>query len=409
MPAASGTVSSARTLSTTAAATVACVCPPFLLGAMAVQVRGDLGFSEAGTGLGVAGFFLFGAVLSAPMGRLAEQAGGGRALRWAVLWAVAAQLLVAVAAHSLAVLILLLAFAGGANALGQPAANLVIAREVPPHRQGIGFAVKQSGIPFATFLGGLAVPAIALTAGWRWTFVCAAALALVVAAAVPVRVSEAAGPAQRRRAADGSGADRPEGRVPMRIMAVLALGVALGASAAGSLGAFLVSASVDAGMSEGTAGLALTLGSGLGIAVRLWAGMRADRRAGGHLRTVVTMLTLGSFGYLLFAAGRPGLILAGLPLAFGAGWAWPGLFNLAIVLANPASPAAATGVTQTGTYLGAVAGPLLFGFVAEHLSYGWSWTLAAVMSWMAAAAVRAGRGMLRRSRLTAAPLPPLPA
>jgi len=194
-------------------------------------------------------------------------------------------------------------------------------------------------------------------------------------------------------------------------MAVLALGVALGASAAGSLGAFLVSASVDAGMSEGTAGLALTLGSALGIAVRLWAGMRADRRAGGHLRWVVTMLTLGSFGYLLFAAGRPGLILAGLPLAFGAGWAWPGLFNLAVVLANPGSPAAATGITQTGTYLGAVAGPLAFGFLAEHVSFTVAWLVAAAAAAGASVAIWAGRAMLRRTSLAgvADPLPPVPA
>ena len=70
-------------------------------------------------------------------------------------------------------------------------------------------------------------------------------------------------------------------------------------------------------------------------------------------------------------------MLAGVPLAFGAGWAWPGLFNLAVVLANPASPGAATGITQTGTYMGAVLGPLLFGFLAEHLSFGWSWVVAA--------------------------------
>ena len=54
------------------------------------------------------------------------------------------------------------------------------------------------------------------------------------------------------------------------------------------------------------------------------------------------------------------------PLAFATGWAWPGLFNLAVVRVNPSAPGAATGITQTGTYLGAVVGPVLFGVVAEH-------------------------------------------
>lgn len=392
------TRSPAATLATTAAATIVCIFPPFLLGAMAVQIREDLEFSEAGIGLGVGAFFLTASGLSAVLGRRAERTGGGPALRLAALWAGTAQLLVAVGARSLTALIAVLAFAGGANALGQPAANLVIARALPAHRQGIGFAVKQSAIPFSTFLGGLAVPALALTVGWRWAFVSAAALALAAAFLVPVAgpaVDDSARPDPSDRRPGNVGAGR---RLPLPIMAVLALGAALGAAAAGTLGAFLVSAGVDAGLSEGRAGVALSVGSGLGIVCRLWAGVLADRRTGGHLRWVATMLALGALGYLLFATGEPGLFLAGLPLAFGAGWAWPGLFNLAIVLANPASPAAATGVTQTGTYLGAVLGPLLFGLVAEHLSFAWSWTLAATTSLLAAGAIWTGRRMLRHDR-----------
>jgi predicted MFS family arabinose efflux permease len=260
--------------------------------------------------------------------------------------------------------------------------------------------VKQSGVPFATFLAGLAVPSIALTAGWRWAYVAAAGVALVAAIAVPVSAPAGSwGSASRPAGGTVAGA----GRLPLRVMVVLAIGVALAAAAAATLGAFFVSAGVEAGLSESTAALTLTLGSALGIAVRLSAGVLADRRSGGHLRSVTAMLFLGSFGYLLFAFGRPGIMLAGVPLAFGAGWAWPGLFNLAVVLANPASPGAATGITQTGTYMGAVLGPLLFGFLAEHLSFGWAWIVAALLGWTAAAAMWTGRGMLRRARLT--PLP----
>lgn len=364
---------------------------------MAVQVRTDLEFSEAGVGVAVGAFFFTASVLSAAMGRCAERVGGGRALRLAALWAGTAQLLVAVGAHSLVMLAVVLAFGGAANALGQPAANLVIARALPRHRQGIGFAVKQSAIPFSTFLAGLAVPALALTVGWRWAFVAAAALAVVSALLVP------AVPAGLDRVPVARAA-APGGLLPLRIMAVLALGGGLGAGAAGTLGAFLVSAGVDAGLSEGSAGLALSVGSGVGIACRLAAGVLADRRSGGHLRWVAAMLTVGAFGYLLFATETPGPFLAGLPLAFGAGWAWPGLFNLAVVLANPASPGAATGVTQTGTYLGVVLGPLLFGVVAEHLSFAWSWRLVALTSWLGAGAIWIGRAMLRRhGRATVAP------
>jgi MFS family permease len=381
-------------LAATAGASTVCIFPPFLLGAMAVQVRDDLGFSVSGTGLAVGAFFLVASLLSAPLGRWSERVGGARALRVAALWAATGLLLLAVAAESLVLLVVLNAFAGGANALGQPAANLLIARAVPSNRQGLGFAVKQAAIPFSTFLAGLAVPSIALTAGWRWAYVSAAGVALVAAVAIPV--NGRAGRSSAPLPADTTGG--AGGRLPFRVMAVLATGVALGAATAATLGAFFVTAGVEAGLSEGTAALTLTLGSALVVTVRLTAGVLADRRGGGHLRQVTVMLAVGAFGYLLFAVGRPGLMLVGVPLAFGAGWAWPGLFNLAVVMANPASPGAATGITQTGTYMGAVIGPLLFGFLAEHVSFGWSWVVAALTSWAAAAAMWTGRAMLRRTR-----------
>jgi MFS family permease len=391
-----------RVLLATAAATTACVFPPFLLGGMAVQIRADLGFSEAGTGLGVAAFFATASLFSAVMGRWAEGVGGDRALRLACLWTAVVQLAIAAGAASLPALLVLLALAGTANALAQPAANLVISQALPLRRQGLGFAVKQSAIPASTMLAGLAVPAIALTAGWRWAFVGSALLSLASAGAVP-------GAARRQDRPAPATFDGP-GRAPMGTMAVLSLGIGLGAAAAGTLGAFLVSAGVEAGLAPGTAGLTLTLGSAVGITVRLLAGLRADRRHGGHLRVVAIMLALGSVAFALFATGRPGVIVAAVPLAFGAGWAWPGLFNLAVVLANPGSPAAATGITQTGTYAGAVAGPLAFGFLAEHASFSVAWLVAAATAAGASAAIWAGRAMLRRTRLPATePLPPVPA
>lgn len=388
-----------RVLLATAAASTVCVFPAFLVGAMAIQIRAELGFSDLGTGLAVGAFFAAASAGSTPLGRWAERLGPGRGMRLAALWSGAAQLGIAVGAHSLGTLVALLMLAGAANALGQPASNLLIARALPAGRQGLGFAVKQSAIPFATMLAGLAVPTVALTAGWRWAFAGAAGLSVLSTAAVPrsTRYPE-------RVLAEGETA-----RAPLPIMVVLSAGMALGAAAAGTLGAFLVSSAVETGLSPGAAGLTLTWGSAIGIAARLLAGVRADRRQGGHLRVVVAMLAIGSVGYALFAVGEPAVFLAAVPLAFGAGWAWPGLFNLAVVRANPGSPAAATGITQTGIYLGVVAGPLGFGVLAEQVSFGFAWLMAAAATCASAAIIWMGRAMLLRSRLAVAPLPPIPA
>ncbi len=379
----------------TAGVTTACVLPSFLVGAMAVQVRRDLGFGEAGIGLAFAAFFAAASLASAPLGRVTERGGPVRSLRRAALVSAGASAVIAAGARSLPTLLVPIAVGGTANALCQPAANLLIARALPAHQQGIAFAVKQSAIPASTLLAGAAVPALALTVGWRWGFAGAAALSLLTAALVPSTLP--APPVTRAEpAVDPGPPDR--GDLPFPVMARLAVGIGFGAAAGGTLGSFLVSAAVDAGLAEGSAGWVLTAGSVVGIAVRLAAGVRADRRDGGHLRVVARMLAAGAVAFALLATTEPvAYVLAG-PLAFCTAWAWPGLFNLAVVLANPRRPAAATGITQTGTYIGAVSGPLLFGLIAGAAGYRAAWLVAAGFALLGAAGMASGRQALRAWR-----------
>jgi MFS family permease len=380
-----------RVLVATAAVTTVCVFPAFLTGAVAVQLRQELDFSESGTGLGIAAFFVAAALSSMAFGRVTERIGPSAALRAAALVTAVGQLAIAGFARSLAVLLVLLTVTGTANALAQPAANLLIARHVPAGRQGVAFAVKQSAIPVSTLLAGLAVPTLALTVGWPWAFTAAGVLAVGAVWLVPAADGGRLARGTPRPARTPADADR-------RTMALLAIGISLGAASAGSLGAFLVSSAVESGISEGRAGLLLSVGSAVGVAMRLVAGVRADVRGGNHLRVVAFMLLGGTVAYALLATGSSWVHLAATPLAFGAGWAWPGLFNLAVVRANPTAPGAATGVTQTGTYVGAVTGPLLFGVVAEQLGYAEAWLLAAALASAAALLMWLGRQSLRRSR-----------
>jgi MFS family permease len=124
----------ARVLVTTAAVSTACVLPAFLVGAMAVQLRADLGVSASGTGVAVGAFFAAASLASAPLGRLTERRGATRSLRAAAVIAAACQLGPAGLARSLPVLLAFLAVGGSANALAQPAANLLLARDLPVHR-----------------------------------------------------------------------------------------------------------------------------------------------------------------------------------------------------------------------------------------------------------------------------------
>lgn len=368
------------------------VLPGFLSGAVGVQLRADLDLGEAALGAAIGVFFTAAALTSAVLGRTAERLGPDRSMRLSGSVSAAVMLGVAGAARSYPILLAMLAVGGAANALAQPAANVFVARTIPPERLGIAFAVKQSGVPAATMLGGIAVPTIALTAGWRWTYVAGAALAVtgvLITPRLPVKDASS-------RARDGARSVRPA--LSMTPLAVLAAGIGFGAAAAGTLGAFLTNSAVEAGMAESSAGLLVAGGSALGIAARLAAGALADRRGRGHLLRVSAMLALGAVAYAAYATQEPIALIVATPLAFGAGWGWPGLFNLAIVRANPDAPGAASGVTQTGTYLGAVIGPVLFGAIAESASYTAAWLVAGALSLAGAATIAAGRAVLIRDR-----------
>lgn len=244
----------------------------------------------------------------------------------------------------------------------------------------MAFAIKQAAIPGATLLGGLAVPTVALTVGWRWAFVIGACLAFTGG----------------RLAVDlhrpSAGTLRPTGKrdQPLFTLAVLGAGVGLGALAAASLGSFSVSAFTEAGFSEGAAGLAASAGSALVVIVRLRLGLWSDRTIRPHLPVIGAMAFVGALGWAVMAVMTPIALVAGGLLAYGVGWGWAGLFNVAIARANPNAPAAASGVTQTGTYLGVAVGPFVFGLLAEHVGYPAAWSFAATSAALAAVTITLG-------------------
>lgn len=374
-----------RTITAAAVSTTLGTLPVFLLGALAVLVRADLGFSETQLGAAATVFFGTSTLLSLPAGRVAERYGAFRATTAAAAIGTAALLGIAVFARSYPVLLVFLTVAGAGNAFAQIGSNLSLARGVPGPRQGLAFGVKQTAIPVATLLGGLAVPLIGLTVGWRWAFAGGAAVALVFAVVVPPDVAPPPRPANTPVRA-GDAATGP--------LAVIALGAALGAAATNAFGAFLVESAVASGVSPGTGGLLLAAGSTLGIVMRLSVGWAADRRDGRHLRVVAAQLAGGAVGLgLLATAGTIPLVLGTL-LGFGAGWSWPGLLNFAIVRVNRGAPAAATSITQTGVFAGGALGPVAFGATVEAASYDVAWIASAVLLLAAAGLVTVGRRLL---------------
>ncbi|HEV7847111.1 MAG TPA: MFS transporter [Thermoleophilaceae bacterium] len=356
----------------------ASVLPGFLIGTLALQIGADLDVRVEAVAAGVTVFFLAGAFGAGWGGRLADHIGALRAMRRCVFIS-AASLGAAALAPTLLVLFALLAVAGVANSITQPAINLFVAEQIAPDRQGFGFGIKQSGIPAAILLSGLALPVLALPLGWRTTVGICALAPLAVAIALP-------------RGETAHVSRRTGSRRPSRALFLTALGAALGTAGPSALGAYLVASAVDVGIGEGTAGLLAALGSGLSLAMRVWLGARADRKRDYGLTLVVVLLMAGSVGFAVMASGTAALFVAGMLVAFTLGWGWNGLFNLAVVDSNRETPGSASGVTQTGIYVGGAAGPAAFGAIAASAGYGAAWLLVAATTLSAAAVLwRAAR------------------
>ena len=349
--------------------------PVFLVGATAVTLRQDVGFSTGGLGVAVATFWAAMALTGAPSGRIVQRVGARPSIRLGAV-AAAVSLLGASTAGSLTMLSLWLALAGLASGFCQPAADLTIAVGVPTARQGLAFGVKQGSVPGAMLLAGLAIPSLALTVGWRWTFVVAALLVVPALLAMPPLDDDHVGPTR----------DRAGENQAKRLMTVwlLAGTVSIAMAAVAAMGAFYVESAVAYGQSAAAAGLMLALGSAFGVAGRFlfaWRLAEVPR----PFAVTAGLVALGGMATLVFGLGvTGGLLVAATILAFGAGWGWNGLFTHAVVRANSDVAARASGIIVVGAASGGVIGPLVFGFLTERVGFGLAWTVAGVCLLVAA-------------------------
>ena len=369
------------------------VLPVFLLGGLANQVRDDLDFGEGALGGAVAIFWAIGALGSSSFGRLAERTGARSALRAALLVDAGGMAGVVVFARSWLTLAVCMAVCGLANAVIQPASALYLARAVPLARRGRAFGFALAAIPLATLIAGLAIPTIALTVGWRWVYLGASIAALAVRWRVPV-----APPSSHARKSTGT-------RSPLKPLVVFAVGAGLAAAATGSLASFLVPGATTRGLSDTQAGWVFVAGSVVSLGTRLALGFVADKPGRGRIPLAASMLVAGagSIAWLGLATGLS-FALAAI-VAFALAWGWPGLLGVALVDLSPSAPAHATGVTMTGTYLGGVVGPPIFGYLAEFVSFRAGWLLASAWAASAGGVLFAGHRLARRSGLPALEVP----
>ncbi len=361
--------------------------PVYLVGALGLQIRAELGFGATELGLAVGAFFAATALLSPFLGAAADRIGTVPSLRIVTSLLVVSCTFIFAFARSLPTLALCLLLGGIANGLAGPATGRLVAYHVRS-RRSLAFGLRQAAVPLATLLAGLSVPLLGLTLGWRFAFGLAGAVSLLALVGVGAAV---VAPDKPLFQSEGEIAD---------LRGLLLAGAAFFfATAAGtSLMAFLVDLSVERGVREATGGVILASVSAVAIVVRIGVGWYADRPRVNSFTIMRLQLSLGLVGFLILALplGAAG-VLVGATLAIAAGWGWTGLMAHVVAQGSPSAPARAAGIVQAGGASGGVVGPPLAGYLIDTASHQVTWLVMLGFLALALVAVTA----LRSSRLTA--------
>jgi MFS family permease len=383
--------SDSRRIASAATVAVSAAVPPFLVGALAPRLDGDMPFGAAQVATAMAVCFTVAGVLSPLAGRLVARLGVAWSARTACALATVGLLGISAAVAVWQVMVALVVVAL-ANALSQPTSNQLLAHIVAPRRQAFAFGLVQAAIPCASVVAGAA---LAVTSGgidWRLTtaVVALATLAAQVVVGRGTVVGETPRPA---RAADP--VPRP-GAAPRRSpLLPLVVAGGLASAAATTLPSFTATAGLAQGLTPLGVATAQVVGSLGSVAVRITAPVVvSDVAPRMRYAVMAALMAIGAAGVLLLLASTPTAFVVGVIVGFTFGWGWNGLFNQLVASASPDRVASATGITQAGIFLGGTTGPLVFALIVAGSGFAAAWATMAVLMAAAAAVALAGKPRL---------------
>src|SRR2546428_5483490 len=146
---------------------------PFLLDA--------LHLSRAQVGLLLPAVYLGGVLMSLPAGWLTDRL-GVRVTLGVGQTVIGVLVLAAAFADGLPTLLACLVLAGFGFSVLNPSTGKAVLEWFPPRGRGLAMGIKQTGLTLGGLVGALALPPLALVAGWRVALATGGALALVSAA-----------------------------------------------------------------------------------------------------------------------------------------------------------------------------------------------------------------------------------
>lgn len=325
----------------------------YAVGTLGPLLVADLGVPTHWLGWLIMSAFGFAALLSLWAGPLVNRLGTRRALAW-LFWATAGAYALLASLPGFAGVVLALAVCGIAQALANPATNLLIAERVAPRDKASVVGLKQSGVQVSALFAGLLLPGLALGLGWRGALATMLVPALLLAVLGP-RVAPRAHQAKPMSLA----LHRPNGRLALLMSVQLCVGIVLS-----SFVTFLGVFATRQGMSPGLIG-GLIAGFGvMGIVARTCLTPLGARMADESWLLLALLLLSGVALWLtsLATPERHWLLWAGA-LGMGLTAVATNAIAMSMVLRDPGfgSPAPAAGMLSVGFFGGFALGPVLFG------------------------------------------------
>ncbi|MCU0804208.1 MAG: MFS transporter [Burkholderiales bacterium] len=263
-----------------------------------------------------------------------------------------------------------------------PASSHILSRATPSGMMALVFSIKQTGVPIGGMIAGALVPALLLGVGWQATVVLLALATAAVALGVEParRTGEAPAPDETvvatrlpagvalRRAVLGLGGPIRLVLAERRMRELAAVSFSYATVQLG-LFTYLVSfLNLEVGYTLVAAGLVFAFAQAAGVVGRVVWGALADRVLGARAMLGLLGVTMAACGLATAfeSASWPLAAVAALSAVFGASAVgWNGVYLAEVARrAPPGAVGAATGGTQFFTFLGALAGPPLFGSIA---------------------------------------------
>ncbi len=373
--------------------TVLTSMPVFLLGALATEITATVHVPASGIGVAVGIYWVAAALTSAGTGAIGRVLSEKRMGITAVLLAVLSLSGSAFWIPAWPWLIVWAALGGAGNGLGHPSSNHLLVTHIRSSSRGLAFGVKQAAVPLAGLVAGVSIPLVALTLGWSVAFLLMAVLGVLVLVAT----------ALIRAAPSAEGGTRPAGQLDPRLRPALLLMAMMTMFAAGSANsavAFCVTGAVERGIDAGAAGVLLAVGSAAGAMTRIMVGRVVDRGVVSALPLIRFAVVACAVGLSLMAIPSTWSYVVGFLLAAGLGWGWPGLVHFFVSHLAPDAAAPATGLVQTGSYIGSAVGPVLTGVVLALGSSSLAWAMLTTMAVVAVALSFLVGHRLRKAGLT---------